>query len=322
MCFKRERYFLAPAIRLASQLVRQVKQNHLVRAEKMAGEPVTIADYGSQSLLCRVLQRYFPEDAIVAEETASEFLEAVQTEQQEHICRLLSSLTGQPLTLSTICSWLDHGRDSGCERTWVMDPIDGTSGFLSGRRYSIALGLLINGKPVFGLLACPEYPYPGGTGLLFQADREVARSQALDDSLIGAQKLKVSRQADPRLAKGVEGVEKGHSDHRALGRIRSGLGADPSSILRLDGQDKYASVACGEADYYLRFSPTRQRAEKVWDHTAGALLVTAAGGRVTDLEGRPLDFSRGERLSLNRGIVASNGQLHQSLLDGIRLAQI
>ena len=48
--------------------------------------------------------------------------------------------------------------------------------------------------------------------------------------------------------------------------------------------------------------------EKVWDHASGTLLVHESGGTVTDVRGRPLDFSRGRGLSGNLGVVATNGE--------------
>ena len=46
--------------------------------------------------------------------------------------------------------------------------------------------------------------------------------------------------------------------------------------------------------------------------------LTEAGGRVTDIHGRELDFSHGRRLEENRGIVASNGRVHDAVLEAIR----
>ena len=58
--------------------------------------------------------------------------------------------------------------------------------------------------------------------------------------------------------------------------------------------------------------------EQIWDQAAGALLVEEAGGRVTDLEGRPLDFGVGRRLDRNFGVLATNGRLHDAALATLR----
>ena len=79
---------------------------------------------------------------------------------------------------------------------------------------------------------------------------------------------------------------------------------------------KYALLASGEGEIYLRLlSPDRMDyREKIWDQAAGSIVVEEAGGMVTDLDGKALDFSRGRTLKDNRGICASNGQLHNEAL--------
>ena len=55
-----------------------------------------------------------------------------------------------------------------------------------------------------------------------------------------------------------------------------------------------------------------------WDDAAGALAITEAGGRVTDLDGRELDFGAGLTLAKSPGLVATNGFLHEALLEALR----
>ncbi|MEA5469572.1 inositol monophosphatase family protein [Spirulina sp. 06S082] len=59
----------------------------------------------------------------------------------------------------------------------------------------------------------------------------------------------------------------------------------------------------------------QDKRENIWDHAAGAIVLEEAGGRVTDLDGKPLDFSLGEKLTANRGILASNGVIHDRALE-------
>ena len=120
---------------------------------------------------------------------------------------------------------------------------------------------------------------------------------------------------DVASARYAESVEAGHSSQSASALIaaRLGITAEP---LRLDSQTKYAVVARGDASIYLRF-PHGDYRENVWDHAAGSLIVTEAGGRVSDAMGRPLDFTRGRRLDANRGIVASAAAIHQQVLDAV-----
>mgnify|MGYP005843145373 CR=1 FL=1 len=313
---------LLPALRAAARLIRRVQQTLVTPAQKAGQEPVTIADYGSQVILCRAIQQHFPQDAVIAEERASDFLSTLPPEGRQQVARFLADVLSQPVDERAICAWLDFGRHRQAPRAWAIDPLDGTLGFLAGRRYTVAVALLLEGAPVFCAMACPQYPYPGGQGLLFYVESGRALMCPLEDEAAAPTPIHVNAEADPARATALESVEAVHTDHAAFQRIRAVLGADEQRVIRMDGQDKYAAVARGEAEYYLRVSPTPGRREKLWDHAAGALLVTAAGGRVTDLDGMPLDFSTGATLARNRGIVASNGALHERLLAAVRAAGV
>ncbi len=88
----------------------------------------------------------------------------------------------------------------------------------------------------------------------------------------------------------------------------------------MDSQAKYAVLAAGEGDVLLRLiSPSRpDYREKIWDQAAGSIVIEEAGGRITDLDGKPLDFSHGRTLAKNRGILATNGHLHDAVLARLR----
>jgi 3'(2'), 5'-bisphosphate nucleotidase len=123
----------------------------------------------------------------------------------------------------------------------------------------------------------------------------------------------VTQPADTRFC---ESVEPSHSDQDQSAKIaaRLGIRRDP---VRLDGQTKYAIVARGEVSIYLRLPRRKDFREKIWDHAAGTIVVEEAGGRVTDAVGKPLDFSQGLQLEANRGIVASNGPIHEEVLRAV-----
>jgi 3'(2'), 5'-bisphosphate nucleotidase len=84
----------------------------------------------------------------------------------------------------------------------------------------------------------------------------------------------------------------------------------------MDSQAKYAVLAAGQGEIYLRMlTPSRpDYKEKIWDQAAGSIVIEEAGGRVTDLHGKPLDFTLGRTLAQNRGICATNGLLHEAAL--------
>ena len=87
--------------------------------------------------------------------------------------------------------------------------------------------------------------------------------------------------------------------------------------VRLDSQCKYAVVARGQADGYLRLPTRRDYVEKIWDHAAGSIIATEAGAVVSDVEGRTLDFTHGRRLERNRGIICASPAIHSRVIDAI-----
>ena len=117
-----------------------------------------------------------------------------------------------------------------------------------------------------------------------------------------------------------ESVEAGHSSHGTNARIAELLGITAPSV-RMDSQAKYASIARGDGDVYLRL-PVGDGSyqEKIWDHAAGSLLVEEAGGRVSDIRGKVLNFGVGRTLRENRGVVASRKELHDQVIDAVRKA--
>ena len=116
----------------------------------------------------------------------------------------------------------------------------------------------------------------------------------------------------------VESVESAHGNHALQEAVAQTVGITQPS-LRMDSQAKYAAVARGDAALYLRLPSPKSPdyREKIWDQAAGYLILEEAGGRITDLDGKPLDFTQGCLLLNNRGILATNGHLHSALLKGL-----
>jgi 3'(2'), 5'-bisphosphate nucleotidase len=122
----------------------------------------------------------------------------------------------------------------------------------------------------------------------------------------------------PRAIRVCESVEVAHSRHDDVERvIELAGGKDAAQSARLDSQCKYAVVARGQADAYLRMPTKKGYVEKIWDHAAGMLIAQEAGAIVTDITGAPLDFSCGRSLQANRGIVCAAAGLHARLIDAI-----
>lgn len=305
------------AVRQAVAICRMVQEMHLVSAQKAGHEPVTIADYAVQALVCRAISRAFPDDAILAEEQGGQFIELVSDSERAEVARLLTEALGERVTQADIVRWLDHGYDRAAERTWVIDPIDGTKGFLALRSYVVAVGLLVNKQPAGAIIAAPGYPTPDRQGALFYAQHGVAFRQPLSGGAL--RRIRVSDRAEPALLRTVESVDKSHAGHERMARVRAAAGMPAGALERLDSMEKYARIAAGDVDVYLRLPRLRsQRPHMVWDHAAGTALVQAAGGLVTDVDGSPLDFSQGRTLARNQGIIASNGRAHDRLLAAVQ----
>ena len=128
--------------------------------------------------------------------------------------------------------------------------------------------------------------------------------------------VRVTDIVDPARASFCESVESGHSSHGDAARIAELLGVT-APPFRIDSQCKYAAVACGDASIYLRLPTSADYQEKIWDHAAGWIVVKEAGGEVTDIHGRPLDFSAGRTLAENKGAVATNGRLHDRVIAAV-----
>jgi 3'(2'), 5'-bisphosphate nucleotidase len=280
--------------------------------------PVTLADLAAQVVVSLRLAQSFSDDPLLAEEDSAALADSADITD-----RVLEQARVHSPSLSTdeMMAALNRGdhRGGGGGRYWVLDPIDGTKGFLRGDQYAVALALVADGDVVVGVLGCPNLPavrHGTGQGSLFSAVRgSGAKSHPLDGATGAA--IHVDTITDPADAVVCESVVAAHAAHSVQAGIakRLGITAPP---YRIDSQCKYAVVARGEASIYLRLPRDTSYREKVWDHAAGSLVVEEAGGRVTDLDGRPLDFSEGRLLGNHRGIVCSNGAIHDQVLEACR----
>jgi 3'(2'), 5'-bisphosphate nucleotidase len=313
------------AVLKASALCQKIRneQQGEVFFQKRDGSPVTLADFGSQAILCKLIREKFPNDVIVAEENAEELRNNRRPQSLEQITSYINTFIPNS-SLEEICTWIDFSSDSLAERFWALDPIDGTRGFLRGDQYAIALALIEHGIVKLGVLACPNLyvaqDQPGGQkGCLFIALKEKGSFQI---EMNGEKEghLLVSKREDPSTALLTESVEPDHTDLLLHQRLAQRLKMKKTS-LRMDSQTKYGIVARGEADFYVRVPSTSEPdyLENIWDHAAGSILVEEAGGRVTDILGNPLDFSCGIKMVKNRGILASNSLLHDIILEALKM---
>jgi 3'(2'), 5'-bisphosphate nucleotidase len=301
-----------------------------LRAElKDDRSPVTIADWASQAVVVRRLREELGAQAIVAEEDASALRADGRHALRERVLRAVR-IVWPDATLDDVLDAIDcAGAPAGAPPQrgfWTLDPIDGTKGFLRGEQYAISLSWVEGGRPGVGALACPNLsedlarpfgdPDPHGQIFWVERGRGVQRSAA-NGTADGGEPLKRAPRPPGAPLRLCQSVEKEHSDRDGAARLLAHLG-ERSEAAQLDSQAKYAVVARGQADVYLRLPTRRDYVERIWDHAAGSLIAEEAGCRVSDVRGARLDFTRGRGLEANRGIVCADPELQGRLLDAIR----
>lgn len=312
------------AVRRASTLCQAVRATlepgTLAKADL---SPVTVADFGSQAVVAHALADALPADALVAEEDAADLRQDANAAALEAVTRHVATII-PGADAASVLGWIDRGgAAAGAGRFWTLDPIDGTKGFLRGDQYAVALALIVDGRIEVAALACPALPVSldgtPSTGVIFAAVRgQGATCVPLDDPHATPVPVTVASDADPAAIRFCESFESGHSAHGHAAQVAELLGITATPI-RMDSQAKYGVVARGQAHLYLRLPTRADYREKIWDHAAGALIITEAGGVVSDVDGRPLDFALGRELAVNRGVVAAaTPALHRRVLEALR----
>ncbi|KAA8531083.1 hypothetical protein F0562_005792 [Nyssa sinensis] len=339
MAYDKELAAAKKAASLAARLCQKV-QKALLESDvqsKSDKTPVTVADYGSQAIVSFVLERELSSEtfSLVAEEDSGDLRKEGAQETLERITKLVNDTLASdgtynvsPLSSEDVLVAIDSGKSEGGSRGrhWVLDPIDGTKGFVRGDQYAIALALLDEGKVALGVLACPNLPLssigsnsqhssPDKVGCLFSAKVGAGTDM---QSLGGSPPIKVhvSATENPEEASFFESFEAAHSMHDLSSSIAKKLGVKAPPV-RIDSQAKYGALSRGDGAIYLRL-PHEGYREKIWDHAAGYIVVTEAGGVVTDAAGNPLDFSQGKYLDLDTGIIVTNQKLMPSVLKAVR----
>lgn len=312
------------AVRQATDLMRLIQRETVLPSlTKVDKSPVTVADFTSQAIIGRVLSQAFPEIPLVAEEIST----ALREPDGEQILAQVAHYVGRVIpdaTLESVCDWIDLGGAEAGKRFWVLDPIDGTKGFLRGNQYAVALALVEDGLVQIGVLGCPnlrdasipDLEGPGSIVLAVRGEGTWTMSLAKEDK--EWKQLKVSSRKDAVQARLLRSFEASHTNVGQIDELADWLGVQVEPV-RMDSQAKYAVLAAGGGEVMIRLlSPDRpDYREKIWDQAAGSIILEEAGGRITDLSGKPLDFTQGRMLKNNRGVLATNGLLHEKVLEGL-----
>lgn len=318
------------AVRQAGLLVRQIEKELISQTlTKDDLSPVTVADFASQALVAHFLGEHLGRVTLVGEEDAAMLRRPENLPVLEQVAAFVRrEIPG--LSSSDVCELIDHGARQPSDEFWTVDPIDGTKGFLRGDHYAVALAY-VEGKQVqVAAMACPkledvdDLDKNGNGSVLVAARGEGAWIAPLqkpenEDVDTAYTRLRVSTMDDTRSARVLRSVVAAHTNTSKTDHLVAAL-ATTSPPVSLDSQAKYAVLASGGAEVMVRFLSPRQPdyREKIWDQAAGSLIVEEAGGRATDLDSKPFDFSQGRTLAKNRGVLATNGLLHTTALDAIR----
>lgn len=256
-------------------------------------EPVTQADRIANELIVTALKQHFPSDGILAEES------------------------------------IDTERRLSKSRVWMVDPLDGTNGFIDGNGdFAVQIGLVEEGAPVVAVVYLPltdvlyravlnagtwiERPSLAATRVSDQhtstgtlSSGQAGEIKSEQTSPIQAERAVVSDRetfADMRLA-----ASRSHRSPRmnkVVERFRF-----REEVQRGSVGIKIGLLVEQQCDVYIHLSPRT----KQWDTCAPQLILTEAGGRLTDLFGRPLNYNVPDVNNRN-GLVASNSAAHDSII--------
>ena len=336
---------MCEAVQLCSKLTSKTQKmlESSDQVSKLDDSPVTVADYAAQAVVSYVLEQKYPDVALLAEEDAKALRGG--SEETRGLLEKITEITNECifgddvsvyLSREEVARLIDRGNhEGGSESTFfVLDPIDGTKGFINQRQYAIALGLCEKGKIVGGVLGCPNMPMSKipedvdaletkKPGVIFAAYENLGCKYAAMDAKEPVGKDSFTATSDQLVKCGEDGARYMESwedsivaDHAFTNALSEKVGITRKA-LRIDSQAKYGSLSRGDAHIYLRFPPKTYR-EKVWDHAAGAIIISESGGVISDAAGVPLEFGKGRFLDINGGIVASaTPELHEQLLKAI-----
>jgi len=317
------------AVSEASAVCRTV-QKDLERIRSITKDdrsPVTVADFASQAVVAHRLTEELGPVRLVAEEDSKALRESGNAEPLRAVVEAVRTVWPDATT-DDVLGAIDVGNDEGEHRSfWTLDPIDGTKGFLRGEQYAVSLAWIDHAHVALGVLGCPNLsadfsrpfddPDPHGTMYSAYGGTGVYEQPADKPDQPGVHQQQLQREEGERVRL-CESVESAHSSHSATSKIMSRVAPGGYDSVRIDSQCKYAVVARGQADAYIRMPTKAGYRERIWDHAAGSIIATEAGCPVSDILDKGLDFSLGSKLEQNLGIVCAAPRLHGTIIEAIQ----
>ncbi len=238
---------LVPAVLAAGACLLRHREAGIRPDQKADGSPVTIADQEAEDIITAALIRVSPDIPVIGEEAVS---------------------AGHAPVIR--------------DRAYLVDALDGTREFIrGGEDFTVNVGLVVEGSPVFGLLLAPA------SGRLFAT---LGPEEAMEARVMP------SRLGDDSTRPDWYSIRTAEPDPSALRVLCSRSHRSPETDaflsqfhvaqeIGIGASIKFGLIAAGEADMYPRFGPT-----SAWDIAAGHAVLKAAGGTVTTVDGRPLRY--------------------------------
>ncbi len=251
---------LLPPLAEAARVILATREKGLVVDRKSDDSPVTEADRRAEAILTSAINGILPGIPVVAEE--------------------LSAAGSAPAIGTTFI---------------LLDPLDGTRDYCAGRDdFTINVGLIDEGRPVFGLIYAPahrELYLTSAPGEALGTAFDCASPRGLPD--LDTKIVHVRTGQTGRLSALVSRREAGPEFDDRLQKLGVIARMPMSSAV------KFGHLARGDADIYPRFGPTCE-----WDTAAGQAIVEAAGGMVTALDGSPMIYGKSAAKFLNGPFIA------------------
>ncbi|KAK6124012.1 hypothetical protein DH2020_042228 [Rehmannia glutinosa] len=325
--------------------------------QKLDRTPVTIADFGVQALVSLEMSKLFPSIPLVAEEDSAFVRENNLVDAVVQVVADKSSISNKALSQEDVLKAIDRGgKDAysfGPEPAtyWILDPIDGTRGFVKGSEalYVVGLALVVEGEIVLGVMGCPNWRDGDSDVFDTEVQRDestVSRSGIIMISHVGCGTWKTRSWNAQNGNTGMAHkwtrclVDSFHNVCEArfcipesqtweslplstqFSATTNANSVGEKHILLLPAccgsLCKYLMVASGRASVFFLRARTK-RIIKVWDHAVGVICIHEAGGKVTDWKGSQLDFAvdQTERRVIYPygGVLVTNDNLHNGILE-------
>jgi 3'(2'), 5'-bisphosphate nucleotidase len=226
---------------------------------KSDGSPVTIADQEAHDIIIAGLKTITPSISIISEEGS-------------------------------------HDSSIITDYTWLVDPLDGTRGFIKGDKdYTVNIALIHNHEPIMGVVYAPAWGelysgFKGGEAFKQNIDTETEKDIRV---------RKARREGLTIFVSQFEGATPKRDEFLNAFKIEK--------MTKRSSSLKYCLIASGKGDLAVRFQDIYE-----WDTAASDAILRAAGGIMTDWYGKPLSYCHTKDIGIHKGFIAQSGYIDLS----------